>query len=34
MGDFGNYGEGPLRKKAILGWEASLLAPKEPVAVS
>jgi AraC family transcriptional regulator of adaptative response/methylated-DNA-[protein]-cysteine methyltransferase len=26
MGEFGNYGEGPLRKKAILGWEASLLA--------
>lgn len=23
MGDFGNYGEGPLRKKAILGWEAA-----------
>ncbi|KPJ75890.1 MAG: 6-O-methylguanine DNA methyltransferase [Deltaproteobacteria bacterium SG8_13] len=22
MGDFGNYGEGPARKKAILGWEA------------
>ena len=24
MGDFGNYGEGPQRKKAILGWEAAL----------
>ena len=24
MGEFGNYGEGPLRKKAILGWEAAL----------
>lgn len=23
MGNFGNYGEGPLRKKAILGWEAA-----------
>ncbi len=23
MGDFGNYGEGPLRKKALLGWEFS-----------
>ncbi len=23
MGDFGNYGEGPTRKKAILGWEAA-----------
>ncbi len=34
MGEFGNYGEGPLRKKAILGWEAALLAPKEPAAVS
>ena len=22
VGDFGNYGEGPARKKAILGWEA------------
>jgi AraC family transcriptional regulator of adaptative response/methylated-DNA-[protein]-cysteine methyltransferase len=22
-GEFGNYGEGPLRKKAILGWEAA-----------
>ena len=22
-GDFGNYGEGPARKKAILGWEAA-----------
>jgi len=22
MGEFGNYGEGPARKKAILGWEA------------
>ena len=22
MGDFGNYGEGPARKKAMLGWEA------------
>jgi AraC family transcriptional regulator of adaptative response/methylated-DNA-[protein]-cysteine methyltransferase len=25
LGDFGNYGEGPARKKAILGWEAALL---------
>ncbi len=25
MGEFGNYGEGPLRKKAILGWEAAKL---------
>jgi AraC family transcriptional regulator of adaptative response/methylated-DNA-[protein]-cysteine methyltransferase len=24
-GDFGNYAEGPARKKAILGWEAALL---------
>ncbi len=24
MGEFGNYREGPLRKKAILGWEAAL----------
>ncbi len=24
MGEFGNYGEGPQRKKAILGWEAAL----------
>ena len=23
MGEFGNYGEGPARKKAILGWEAA-----------
>ena len=23
MGDFGNYGEGPLRKKAIIAWEAA-----------
>jgi AraC family transcriptional regulator of adaptative response/methylated-DNA-[protein]-cysteine methyltransferase len=23
MGDFGHYGEGPARKKAILGWEAA-----------
>jgi hypothetical protein len=23
VGDFGNYGEGPARKKAILGWEAA-----------
>jgi AraC family transcriptional regulator of adaptative response/methylated-DNA-[protein]-cysteine methyltransferase len=22
VGDFGNYGEGPARKKAMLGWEA------------
>jgi len=34
MGEFGNYGEGPLRKKVILGWEAALLAPGEPAAVS
>jgi AraC family transcriptional regulator of adaptative response/methylated-DNA-[protein]-cysteine methyltransferase len=24
IGEFGNYGEGPERKKAILGWEAAL----------
>jgi len=24
LGEFGNYGEGPERKKAILGWEAAL----------
>jgi AraC family transcriptional regulator of adaptative response/methylated-DNA-[protein]-cysteine methyltransferase len=24
LGEFGNYGEGPQRKKAILGWEAAL----------
>jgi AraC family transcriptional regulator of adaptative response/methylated-DNA-[protein]-cysteine methyltransferase len=24
MGEFGNYGEGPDRKKAILGWEAAI----------
>jgi AraC family transcriptional regulator of adaptative response/methylated-DNA-[protein]-cysteine methyltransferase len=24
LGDFGNYGEGPLRKQAMLGWEAAL----------
>jgi AraC family transcriptional regulator, regulatory protein of adaptative response / methylated-DNA-[protein]-cysteine methyltransferase len=23
LGEFGNYGEGPLRKKAILGWESA-----------
>lgn len=23
MGDFGNFGEGPIRKKAIIGWEAA-----------
>jgi hypothetical protein len=34
MGEFGNYGEGPLRKKAILGWEAALLAPEEPAGLS
>jgi len=26
MGEFGNYGEGPERKKAILGWEAARLS--------
>ena len=26
MGAFGNYGEGPARKKAILGWEAVQVA--------
>ncbi len=31
MGDFGNYGEGPERKKAILAWEASLSLPREAV---
>jgi len=29
IGEFGNYGEGPLRKKAILGWEAALAHPQE-----
>jgi AraC family transcriptional regulator of adaptative response/methylated-DNA-[protein]-cysteine methyltransferase len=24
--EFGNYGGGPARKKAMLGWEASLMA--------
>lgn len=28
-GDFGNYGEGPARKKAILGWEAALKSREE-----
>ena len=28
LGDLGNYGEGPLRKKAILGWEAALSEPE------
>jgi AraC family transcriptional regulator, regulatory protein of adaptative response / methylated-DNA-[protein]-cysteine methyltransferase len=30
MGEFGNYGEGPQRKKAILGWEAAHLQGQEP----
>ena len=30
-GDFGNYGEGPERKKAILAWEACLGLPREAV---
>jgi AraC family transcriptional regulator of adaptative response/methylated-DNA-[protein]-cysteine methyltransferase len=34
MGEFGNYGEGPLRKKAILGWEAALLASGQPEAAA
>ena len=34
MGEFGNYGEGPLRKKAILGWEAALLAAESPPELS
>jgi len=25
LGEFGNYGEGPERKKAIIGWEAALI---------
>jgi len=25
LGEFGNYGEGPARKKAILGWESALV---------
>jgi AraC family transcriptional regulator of adaptative response/methylated-DNA-[protein]-cysteine methyltransferase len=29
MGEFGNYGEGPQRKKAILGWEAALARGEE-----
>jgi AraC family transcriptional regulator of adaptative response/methylated-DNA-[protein]-cysteine methyltransferase len=24
LGELGNYGEGPLRKRAMLGWEAAL----------
>jgi AraC family transcriptional regulator of adaptative response/methylated-DNA-[protein]-cysteine methyltransferase len=31
MGEFGNYGEGPERKKAILAWEACLSLPREAV---
>ena len=31
LGEFGNYGEGPARKKAILGWEAALLDRAEAV---
>jgi AraC family transcriptional regulator of adaptative response/methylated-DNA-[protein]-cysteine methyltransferase len=34
-GDFGNYAEGPARKKAILGWEAVVsgrIAPKSAAA--
>lgn len=27
LGEFGNYGEGPSRKKAILGWEAARCHP-------
>ena len=34
MGEFGNYGEGPSRKKAILGWEAALLAKEQAPALS
>jgi AraC family transcriptional regulator of adaptative response/methylated-DNA-[protein]-cysteine methyltransferase len=29
IGEFGNYSEGPLRKKAILGWEAAKIAVAE-----
>ncbi len=29
LGEFGNYGEGPQRKKAILGWEAALARGEE-----
>ncbi len=29
IGEFGNYGEGPARKKAILGWEAVMTLPRE-----
>ncbi|MGO9310918.1 MAG: bifunctional helix-turn-helix domain-containing protein/methylated-DNA--[protein]-cysteine S-methyltransferase [Spirochaetia bacterium] len=29
LGEFGNYGEGPQRKKAILGWEAALVRGEE-----
>jgi hypothetical protein len=29
MGEFGNYAEGPQRKKAILGWEAALTHGEE-----
>jgi AraC family transcriptional regulator of adaptative response/methylated-DNA-[protein]-cysteine methyltransferase len=30
MGIFGHYGEGPARKKAILGWEAARVHPAGP----
>jgi len=30
LGEFGNYGDGPARKKAILGWEAALLERENP----
>lgn len=29
MGDFGNYGEGTARKKAVLGWEAAIVSGKD-----
>lgn len=29
MGDFGNYGEGTARKKAILGWEAAMVSGED-----
>jgi AraC family transcriptional regulator of adaptative response/methylated-DNA-[protein]-cysteine methyltransferase len=29
IGEFGNYGEGPLRKKALLGWEAAKLHERQ-----
>ena len=33
MGEFGNYGEGPARKKALLGWEAALAEGVAPAMI-